>query len=150
MEQNNFRAALEVYNNGIKSIHSSLIDMNSEVNSNRNNNACTTNNNITQDQNNYAPELRKLSASSQQMSPWRLLSINSTKIKNDHITTAEQLSILRKEKQFILATLVQHSEQFHQFLPYDILNEIFGYLDDIQDLWKCGSVCKRWRHFIIT
>lgn len=63
----------------------------------------------------------------------------------------KELKYLENERQAVLATLVDHSHRFHQSFPYDVLYAIFSYLvDDFSDLWQCQSVCKRWRHFMMT
>ncbi|KAI9278571.1 hypothetical protein BDA99DRAFT_531319 [Phascolomyces articulosus] len=138
IEQNNLRAALEVYDRGIESITSSL---NSLIYANK--------------KSIEAPEYDTSFKTPQQKTNTLYQSLRKSKKtdENNGSIIADQqhdLSILKMERQSILATLVQHSQRFHQSLPYDILYAIFGYLDDFEDLWQCGSTCKRWRHFMIT
>ncbi|KAI9246051.1 hypothetical protein BDA99DRAFT_576691 [Phascolomyces articulosus] len=121
-ERNNLRAAIEVYNNGIDCISSSLHSSHS--------------NNTTQQKTKTLQQLL-------------LLQKHTEKI--DHVAQKRQdLIILRREKQNVLATLVQHSRQFAESIPYEILYKIFGYLQDFKDLRECANVCKQWRRFMIT
>ncbi|KAI8149093.1 hypothetical protein BJV82DRAFT_691272 [Fennellomyces sp. T-0311] len=56
-----------------------------------------------------------------------------------------QHATLKKEKASISITLVRRSTEF---LPYDILCLIFGYLE-FCDLIRCSQVCQAWYDFII-
>ncbi|KAI7849159.1 hypothetical protein BDC45DRAFT_290125 [Circinella umbellata] len=54
-----------------------------------------------------------------------------------------QYTQLQKEKNQVSATLAQRSRGFHQFLPYDVLIQIFNKLD-FRDMLRCTGVCQQW------
>ncbi|KAG2222738.1 hypothetical protein INT45_011226 [Circinella minor] len=59
-----------------------------------------------------------------------------------------QYTQLQKEKNQVSATLTQRSRGFHQFLPYDVLIQIFSSLD-FRDMLRCTGVCQQWCNFMM-
>ncbi|KAI9246079.1 hypothetical protein BDA99DRAFT_527406, partial [Phascolomyces articulosus] len=142
IEQNNLRAAIEAYDNGIKCISTSLGII---YNSNNSNNIIS----------NAKQKKKKMSddnsASATLVQQQELSSKNREKDKS-RVTQQQEddLTILKKERQTILTTLVQYSHQFHRLIPYEILCEIVSYLDTFEDLLECTRVCKRWCKSMVT
>ncbi|KAI9278540.1 hypothetical protein BDA99DRAFT_492464 [Phascolomyces articulosus] len=130
MEQNNIRAALDVYDNGIKSMISLMSDM-------ENNTA--KKNTEKQNQNNGTAQRWSLSSKKKK-------SRNTTKYQQ----IQQDLLILKTERQSTFTTLLQNSYRFHHSIPSEILYKIFGYLDQVNDFWQCMHVCKRWCYFSMT
>ncbi|KAI9278442.1 hypothetical protein BDA99DRAFT_600118 [Phascolomyces articulosus] len=144
IEQNKLRTAIEVYDNGMKHITVSLDNI--LLNSTGKNIA----NNVMQKQkmngNNNTGIRQKTHARAQQQ---RVFSKNRHDDEN-WIAQQEDLVILQKERQITLAILVQLSRKFHATIPYEILGEIFSYLNCSRELLECTKVCKHWCKCMMT